>query len=118
MGGQTMISTQLASTLQGSPVVTGTVTLYARTEITMTVQLTASSTEGEIVEMLVWTDSMPNATWQPYAAHVYLPVSEEIYARFRDSNGNISTKVRDTLYPRAAESLGINQMYLPLLVKP
>jgi hypothetical protein len=37
------------------------------TDVTMTVQLTADSEAGSVTEMLIWTDSMTQTTWQTFS---------------------------------------------------
>ena len=87
------------------------------TEITMTVQLIAQSSAGNITEMLVWTDTLPNTTWQPFESLVFLPVSDNIYARFRDEFGNVSEVYTDTLYPVYTPRNPPMEIFLPLILK-
>jgi hypothetical protein len=105
-------------TLRESSIVTGTAFFYHMTEITMTVQLTATSSVGDITEMLVWTDSDPNPVWQPFSPFAWLPVSEFIYARFRDEFGNESGVVSDSIFPiHTPPDFEIQRSYLPLLLQ-
>lgn len=76
---------------------TGTVTLYRTTGVTMTLALMSSG--GDSSEMLIWTDTISSTTWQAFAPYVALPSSEVFYAQFRDSMGNLSAIMSDTLYP-------------------
>jgi hypothetical protein len=65
----------------------------------MTVQLTATSSAGNVTDMLVWTDTITNTTWQPYTSYIWLPVSDWVYARFRDALGNVSEAYSDSIHP-------------------
>lgn len=82
-----------------SSVVSGTVWIYTRTQLTMTVEITATSSVGTVTDMLIWTDTTPNTTWQSITPFVWLPVSEYVYARFRDDLGNVSEVYSDTINP-------------------
>lgn len=115
-----LLSAHQAMSLSSSSNILGDVTLYSRTATTMTIQLEASGTSGYIQDILVWTDTTPEAGWQPFSFHVYLPASEEIYVRFRDSVGNISAISTDTLYPRIQDSLTNDEIkiYLPIVLQP
>ncbi len=106
-----------ARSLASSSVVTGSAWLYRMTDVTMTVQLIADSEAGNVTEMLVWTDSMTETTWQPFATFVYLPVSDEIYARFRDEAENISATGADTLYPDGSPADAPFEVFLPLVFR-
>jgi len=96
-------------------VVTGTALIYSMTEITMTVQLIAQSNTGNITEMMVWTDANPTQTWQSFATLVMLPVSDNVYARFRDEYGNESDPQSDTVYPVYTPSTPLNDLFLPFI---
>jgi hypothetical protein len=91
--------TALGSSPASPSVVSGTVWVYRMTETTMTIQLAASSSAGRITDMQVWTDSNPNPLWQPFVPFVWLPVSDVVYARFRDEFGNVSSDYTDTIHP-------------------
>lgn len=106
-----------AQTLATSSVFTGSIEPYRMTDVTMTVALTASSPAGEIIEMLVWTDSMTQTAWQPFQYLVYLPVSEQMYVIFRDSAGNISNMASTTLFPQYSPGDTPFEIYFPLISK-
>jgi len=103
--------------LESTSIVTGTALIYSITEVTMTVQLIAQSSVGNVAEMLVWTDTLPNTTWQPFESLVSLPVSDNIYARFRDEFGNVSEVYMDTVYPIYTPRNPPIELYLPVLLK-
>lgn len=111
------------SNVRPSQEVTGTVWLYHMTELTMTVQLTATSSFGEITEMQVWTDANPNPVWQPFSEYGWLewfPEHDVIYARFRDELGNESGLANDTTHPvySPPPESAFQQLWLPILLKP
>jgi hypothetical protein len=81
--------------------VSGTAVLYRTTNITMTVHVTAQSSVGNITDMVIWSDTISNTIWQPFAPYVWLPLSDFVYAQFRDDMGNISAVVSDTPNPSA-----------------
>jgi hypothetical protein len=80
-------------------VLTGAVLIHSMTEVTMTVQLIAQSSEGNVSDALVWTDTVSNTVWQPFRSLVELPVSDQVYARFRDEFGSTSGISSDTIHP-------------------
>lgn len=114
-GSQSVITTDEALNLRASGTVTGTVDLYRMTAVTMTLQLSASESA---TEMLIWTDETTQASWQPLAEFVYLPVGETIYARFRDGAGNMSDLDSDTRYPVSSPPIELHHIYLPVVVRP
>lgn len=69
-------------------VISGTVWIYTMTDITMTVEITAHSSISNVTQMLIWSDSISNATWQPFTPFVWLPLSDFVYAQFQDGLGN------------------------------
>jgi hypothetical protein len=103
--------------LATSSVITGSAWLYRMTEMTMTVQLIADGATENVTEMLVWTDSMTQTAWQPFSTFVYLPVSDEIYARFRTESGDTSEVASDTLYPVGSPADAPFEVFLPLSVR-
>jgi hypothetical protein len=114
----TLTQTEALST---SSVITGTLDLYQMTDTTATVQLSSKSTVDNVTEMVVWTDTMSQTTWQPFSAFVEVPIgeqSEKINARFRDANGNTSDIVSDTRYPNSdglATPRQISPIFLPMI---
>lgn len=114
---QELLTIVEAQGLTTSSVVTGSAWLYRMTDVTMTVQLIADSGAGNVTEMLVWTDSMTQTTWQSFSSFVYLPRSDEIYARFRDESENVSATKSDTLYPVASPVTAPSEVFLPLVAK-
>jgi hypothetical protein len=93
------ISVGKARNLEPSSEIEGSITLYRMTADRVTMQLDAEAMQGDVTEMLLWTDDMTEATWQPFATHVELLASDEIYARFRDEFDNVSQLVGTTRYP-------------------
>ena len=87
--------------LTASSSVSGTAVLYRATNITMTVHLTAQSSVGNVTDMVIWSDTISNTIWQPFAPYVWLPLSDFVYAQFRDTMGNISAVASDTPNPSA-----------------
>jgi len=113
------LNTPLHNISAASPsIISGTVWLYTTTELTMTVEITATSSVGTIEEMLIWSDSMSNTTWQPFTPFVWLPVSEFVYAQFKDNLGNITGIYSDTLYPSGPPTGPVPlQVFLPLVIR-
>jgi len=97
---------QVVETIAPSSVqpVTGTVVMYRNTETDMTLELAAQSSAGTVTEMLIWTDSITNTTWQPFAQYVRLPLSEQFFVQFKDDAGNISAVISGTSDPVASPS--------------
>jgi len=79
--------------------ITGAIYVYRVDDGVLTVKLEAKSDAGEIKEVLVWTDSNPDAEWQQMKEFISLPVSDSVYAQFRDEFGNLSEIYSDTIYP-------------------
>ena len=100
-----------------SSIVTGTALIYSITEVMMTVQLIAQSSAGNITEMLVWTDEITNPSWQPSSTLIELPVSDHVYARFRDEFDNESGQTSDTIYPINTPPNTMLNIFLPLILK-
>jgi hypothetical protein len=78
--------------------------MYRNTETDMTLELAAQSSAGTVTEMLIWTDSITNTTWQPFAQYVTLPLSEQFFVQFKDDAGNISAVISGTSDPVASPS--------------
>lgn len=85
----------------------------------MVIEVSAESSSGNVTEMLVWSDSLPNSTWQEFYPYVILPTSDWAYVQFKDEFGNLSEVVSVTTNhsapPVAADPLSI---YLPTISKP
>ncbi|NOK61745.1 MAG: hypothetical protein GFH27_549281n134 [Chloroflexi bacterium AL-W] len=93
------------------------VLVYHTTDLTMTLELTPPKLESEASEMLIWTDSISNTTWQPYTSYVAMPASEKVYVRFRDQKGKTSedaVAIRNPAVP-LPESVDAYNVFLPLL---
>jgi hypothetical protein len=111
-------STDSVHVVNAPSVISGTTWVYYMTEITMTIQLTANSNEGNVTEMLVWSNSDPNTNWQPFVEFAWLPVSDFVYAQFRDEFGNVSEVESDTIYPvYSPPTFDIIQDFLPFIVE-
>lgn len=98
-------------------VISGTVWIYTMTDITMTVEITAHSSISNVTQMLIWSDSISNTTWQPFTPFVWLPMSDFVYAQFQDGLGNITDVYSDTIYPVGPPTAPIFPIYLPLVRK-
>lgn len=112
--GQSQNDSVLSSTISSSSVVSGTAWIYTRTELTMTVEITAASSIGNITDMLIWSDTMSNTTWQSFTPFVWLPVSDMVYASFRDNLGNITDIYSATINPIGPPNAPY-QVFLPLV---
>ena len=84
----------------------------------MTVEMTASSSVGSMAEMLISSDAVSNTGWQAFTPSVWLPVSDFVYAQFKDSLGNVTGVYSDTVNPCGppTEPL-LYQASLPLAVR-
>jgi len=109
-----LLTTSYSGDIAPASVISGTVWLYTRTELTMTVEITAASSVGNISEMLIWSDTMSNTTWQSFTPFVWLPVSESVYARFRDNLGNVTDVYSDTINPAGPPNAPF-EVFLPLI---
>lgn len=94
-------------------VVSGTVWLHTMTEITMTVEITAVSGVGTIENVMLWTDTLSNTTWQQFTPFIWLPKSDTIYVRFQDDLGNISEVYSATIHPQGPPTALISKIFLP-----
>lgn len=107
-------STYSRLNVSSSSVISGEVWVYTRTALTMTVEITATSSVGNIAEMLIWTDTLSNTTWQPFTPFVWLPTSEYVYARFRDNLGNVTEAYSDTINPVGPTNAPF-EIFLPVI---
>ena len=106
------------SKVDTSLVISGTPWVYRATDITMTVHLAAQSSISNVTEMLVWSDTVSNTTWQSYTPFVWLPLSNLVYVRFRDSVGNVSDVYADTTNPSSPlTEPDPRRIYLPLTIR-
>lgn len=80
-------------------VVTGEVIILRMDGDTMPVQFISQSTKGNITQMMVWTDSNPSKKWQNYSSLLTLPVSDNVFAKYRDNLGNESQTYSDSIFP-------------------
>ncbi|EFO79810.1 Peptidase M23 [Oscillochloris trichoides DG-6] len=110
------VGTPQPPVLSASEIITGSVTLYRNTETMMTLELAAVSSAGAVTEMRIWTDNIPNETWQPYSNYVELPLSERVYVEFRDAVGNVSGVVQETNGPEYG-SPEIWPVFLPVVIR-
>ncbi len=99
--GDGLISIQDASRLGASGTISGTAMLYQMTGMTMTLRLEAAGAGGPAKEMMLWTDKMTTTNWQDFSTYVALPLSEYIFVRFKDAQGNISEVIATTSFPTA-----------------
>ena len=96
--------------------VTGEVNILRIDDITMTVQLIAQSELGNITEMMVWTENITNTTWQPFSTLIELPLSEFVYAQFKDDYGTLSDISSDTIYPANSPLPPLVEIVLPVIL--
>jgi hypothetical protein len=114
---QRILVNSLSTEIQpADSVVGGNVMIYDISVDNITVQLIAQSSEGDITDMLIWTDSSPAASWQPFTTLVDLPISDHVYARFRDELGNESGTFSDSIYP-GESPLDQSIIYIPIIQK-
>lgn len=109
------VFTEPRTALAATQTITGAMAMYRNTEITMTLELTAQSSVGNVTEMLIWTDSITNTTWQPFTPYVALPLSEQFFVRFRDDEGNVSAVVSQASDP--ASPPGLTFLFLPVVLR-
>ena len=103
-------------TLSVAEPITGSAILYRNTEITMTLELAAQSLNGTITEMLIWTNSISNTTWQPFTEYVALPLSEQYSVQFRDDAGTVSEVISEFSDPIEGPP-ELNLIFLPLILR-
>jgi hypothetical protein len=103
-------------TLSAAQPITGSATVYRNTETTMTFELAAQSLNGTVTEMLIWTDLISNATWQPFAEYVELPLSEQFFIKFRDSVGTESETINTSSDPVTSPP-DLKSILLPITIK-
>jgi hypothetical protein len=84
---------------QNTSLVTGKVLILSITDKTMLVQFISESTKGNITQMMVWTDTNPNKEWQEFSTLLTLPVSDDVYVKYRDSENNESQIYTDVSIP-------------------
>lgn len=98
--------------------ISGTVWLYTMTELTMTVEMTAASSVGNVVDMVIWTDTISNTNWQTFSPFVWTPLSEFVYVQYRDTLGNVTdvySATTDLIGP--LDPIDIYEVYLPIVIK-
>lgn len=100
-----------------SSIISGTILIYRLSEATLTIQLISDSSEGNITEMQLWTDSYPASEWQPIATLISLPLSETVYARFRDEIGNESVVYSDSIFPQYSPPPNLLNVFLPAVLR-
>jgi hypothetical protein len=97
-----------------SSVISGAISIYTRDEITMTMEITASSSLGSITDMVMWSDTISNTNWQSFTPFVWMPVSDFVYVRFRDNLGNVSDVYSDTINPFGPPEAPDFKLFLPI----
>jgi hypothetical protein len=112
----TEFTAQQSTVLSTTQIITGTIIPYRNTETDMTLELSATSSAGTVTQMLIWTDSISNTTWQPYAQYVELPLCEEYFVQFRDDAGNVSVPISTPVDPVESPSQR-SSLYLPLILR-
>jgi len=89
-----------ATVLPNTNVVTGEVLVLSITDKTVIVQFIAESTKGNITQMMVWTDNNPTKEWQKFSTLITLPISDNVYAKYRDDINNESQVYTDSIFPK------------------
>jgi hypothetical protein len=102
--------------LSSTQPVTGSIVPYRNTELTMTLELEAQSLEGDVEELLIWTDSISNTIWQPFTEYVALPLSEEYFVQFRDDADSVSDVITAYSDPLASPP-ELRVIFLPLILR-
>lgn len=95
--------------------VTGSALVVYTTDVTMTLELSAQSSAGTVSEMLIWTDTLDNTSWQPFTSYVELPISDYVFVRFRDQQGNESENKISTLNPAVGPPSPRLETYVPVV---
>lgn len=95
--------------------VTGSALVVYTTDVTMTLELSAQSSAGAVSEMLIWTDTLDNTSWQPFTSYVELPISDYVFVRFRDQQGNESENKISTLNPAVGPPSPRLETYVPVV---
>jgi len=96
--------------------ITGSAVIYRNTEITMTFEMAAESINGDVTEMLIWTDSISNTIWQPFAEYIAIPLSEQLFVQFRDNAGTVSGVISDFSDPVEGPP-DLSLVFLPLILR-
>lgn len=96
--------------------ITGSAVIYRNTEITMTFEMAAESINGDITEMLIWTDSISNTIWQPFTEYIAIPLSEQLFVQFRDDAGTVSGVISDFSDPVEGPP-DLSLVFLPLILR-
>lgn len=99
--GEGPIETATPSPAQGPDVISGSIVVYHMELTAVIVQLSATSTAGNVTHMQVWTDSGPAPAWQPFSTLAWTPwqPGDLVHVRFRDAAGNISAPTSDSIRP-------------------
>jgi len=108
------------TTTVGMTIASGSILVYHVTEPAVIIQLSASSTAGDITEMQLWTDSNPTTGWQAFDSLAWLPwePNDKVYAQFRDEFGNVSDVYSDSISPVFSPPAPIDPVfvYLPIIM--
>lgn len=94
--------------------VTGSALIVSTTDVTMTLELSAQSSSGTITDMLIWSDTIDNTSWQAFTPYVELPISEYVFVRFRDQQGNESETKTATMSPVVGPPSPRLETYMPI----
>jgi hypothetical protein len=105
--------------IAASSVISGAVWVYRMTDITMTIELTADTTVGSVTEALIWSDTISNTTWQSFTPYVYMPVSDYVYAMYRNEFGDQTEVYSASIFPAVGPpgTVEPTRIYLPLIIK-
>lgn len=81
--------------------ITGAVDIYHVELTAVIVQLSATSSTGQITGMQLWTDSGPAPTWQLFSTLAWTPwqPGDRVHARFRDAANNVSQEYITSIHP-------------------
>jgi hypothetical protein len=109
------------SILRPMDVVAGNVWLWHANETSLVVEVSATSSAGQVTQMQVWTDSNPAFGWQTFSQYTWVKwqPGDQIHAIFRDEFGNSSAEAVDTLHPEATSNVAQEQprIFLPFITR-
>jgi hypothetical protein len=112
------ISTVEAAAMSATADISGAAYPYTLTDTgSMIVQVMADTDQLDIAEMLVWTDSMETAEWQPYASFAEVAFGDQIFVRFKNDTGGISDTLTVEVYPVTSTLTLPQSISLPVIAR-
>jgi hypothetical protein len=104
--------------IAATSVISGAVWVYRMTNLTMTIELTADATVGHVTEALIWSDTISNTTWQAFTPYIYMPVSDYVYAMYRNEFEDQTEVYSHTINPSGPpDPVDPKRIYLPIIIK-